>query len=254
VSAAGGTNNYAAVFPTGNVGVGTSTPNVMLDVNGAIALREYNYTGTINSTNNNMDFTGGGNTSSFIRVASTMSANVELTGLAGGYSGKIIKIYNASTEGIRVKHLSGSSNSSNQIKTSTSGDLMISPGLTYEFLYSGADGKWLVTSSSPGGITTFGQESVNINASTVLPASTASYIQVTAPNSLCSGSGCNVTLEDGVTVGQIVVIQNNGPGKINFTGTNFSATNNDDDLVANNTIPFMWSGTKWVQMAAASSN
>ncbi|MBI2793146.1 MAG: hypothetical protein HYX66_00670 [Ignavibacteria bacterium] len=253
VDVTGGTNNYPATFVGGNVGIGTSTPNVVLDIEGSIAYREYNYTGSLSATNNNIDFTGGGNTRSFVRVASSITANVSLTGFAGGYSGKILNVYNATSEGLRIVNESTNSSAANRIMTA-GGDLMISPGMNYQFIYSAMDQRWIVTTASPGGITSLGEESVNLQADgTALPSSTASYIQVTAPTSICSSSGCNVSLEDGVNVGQILVVQNNGPRPIKFTGTNMATTNSTSTLQAAETIPFMWSGTRWVQMASASN-
>ena len=130
--------NVAAIVEGGFVGIGTTYPKVYLDVAGDVAFREYNYTGnSLPNGGNNCDFDGEGNRFSFLRIGSALAGQETITGFAGGYDGKMLKVYNATSEVIQVKNNSTSSNAGNRIMSSANADLLLLPGNTYEFLYSG---------------------------------------------------------------------------------------------------------------------
>jgi hypothetical protein len=67
VTATGGTNNYAAIFDAGNVGIGTTSPSTKLDVNGALSSNKTLASGLNNSFNTlNGSITGYGSNLSVI--------------------------------------------------------------------------------------------------------------------------------------------------------------------------------------------
>ncbi len=251
IAVTGATNNYAAIFESGRVGVGVVAPNTTFDVSGTTATREFNYTANLSATNNNVDFTGDGNTSSFVRVGSTTSGTVSITGFAGGSNGKVLTVYNATGYGLRLEHNDAGSTAANRIKAPNSTDFVIIPGAAYQLVYSETDQRWIVAFSGPGEITTLGNANVTVTTSSSyqLPSSMSSYIQVT---SNCPGNDCFATFEDGISPGQILVVQNLGPDILKFSGSNF-APDNSTNLQDDESIPFIWNGTKWVQMAEASN-
>lgn len=251
ISASGGTANYSALFTSGNVGVGTSTPNTSLDIEGDIAYREYNFTGSFSGTKNDMNFDGQNNKHSFIRVGTATSADVILTGLAGGYSGKIVVLYNATGHGIRLKHEGTSSVASNRINTAADADVLLLDGAAYQLMYSGVDQRWIVAFSGPGELTSLGNKEVSISGTgETLPSTSASYIQINTPTTNPNRYG--VYLENGLNPGQILVIQNKGPKTVYFEGDN-AVWDNTTDLQDGESIILVWNGTAWVQVARASN-
>jgi hypothetical protein len=251
VAVSGGTNNYAAIFENGRVGIGVTAPNTTFDLSGTTAVREYNYTGSLSATNHNVDFTGTSNSSSFVRVGSSTSATVSITGFAGGGDGKSLIVYDANGFGLRLEHEDVNSTSTNRIKAPNSTDFVIIRGAAYQLLYSGTDQRWIVAFSGPGEITTLGNANVTVSSTVAynLPSSLSSYIQVT---STYPGNDCFATFEDGTSPGQILVVQTLGPDILKFSGSNF-APDNSTNLQDDESIPFIWNGTRWVQMAEASN-
>lgn len=71
----GATNNYAAVFATGNVGIGVTTPAVKLDIDGGISLRDSGSTNTI--TADDTTITVGDR--SYIKISSDSSTATDRT-------------------------------------------------------------------------------------------------------------------------------------------------------------------------------
>jgi len=238
----------ALVVNGGRSGFGTVNPNTQVDIAGDIALREYNYTGSLSSTNDAMNFDGKGNLMSFLRVSSSLTGEVTFKGIAGGQSGKILRIHNATGQTLRFKHKQAAV-SANNIKTSTGSDLLLTSNNTYEFMYSSVEGCWMVTFSGPSELSQYASKDVGpITNGTTLPTSTASYLQVSTESAL---NKYNVTLADGATAGQILVVQNKGPKVITFTGSNVALSSANSDLSINEAIVFIWSGSKWIQVARA---
>ena len=251
IDVTGADTNVAAIINGGFVGVNTEYPQVYLDVAGDVAMREYNFTGNLATVNDNVDFDGEGNRHSFIRVASNLSAAVRIDGLKGGYDGKIIKLYNATSQSILLAH-EGSNQAGNNITTGANADVLLLPGNTYELIYSGTEQNWIVAFSGPGELAQLGNKSVSISAQNeTLPSSVSSYIQITTPD-VNSINTYDVALEDGTTPGQILVVQNKGPKKIAFETTN-AVWDNSTDLQTGESIILVWNGDSWVQVARASN-
>ena len=252
INVSGADTNHAAIITGGFVGVNTEYPAVYLDVAGDMALREYNYTGNLATTNDNVDFDGEGNRHSFIRVASATTDLVTIRGIAGGYDGKIIKLYNATGHGIKLEN-KASNNSANDIKSSAEADVLLLSGNTYELIYSGTEQNWLVAFSGPGELAQLGNKDVTVaNANgDVLPSSVSSYIQIET-NVPKNVNTVHVSLEDGTNPGQILVIQNKGPTKVSFDTDN-AVWDNTSDLQEGESIILVWNGDNWVQVARASN-
>lgn len=252
VNVSGADTNRAAILNGGFVGINTDYPKVYLDVAGDVAFREYNYTGSLGSTNHDKDFDNLGNKASFIRIGTATTGDVEITGIVGGYSGKILNIYNSTGHGIRFSHEDLNSAAANRINTSAEADVMLLNGNTYQLIYSGTESRWVVAYSGPGELSQLGNKEVSLNATgETIPSSTASYIQIKTPNTQ-NPNRYEVLLEDGTTPGQILVIQNLGPKTIYFDESNV-VWDNTSDLQDGESIITVWNGTAWVQVARASN-
>jgi hypothetical protein len=241
----------AIIVPNGNTGIGTEQPDVMMDIDGDVAFREYNFTGVLADTVDLLDFDGSNNRHSFVRIASPITQQTFIKGLVGGYSGKILKIYNATEYTIVFRH-EASSDSTANISTSASADVALLPGNAYELLYSSEEKNWIVAYSGPGELSQLGNKTVGpVSDGEVLPSSVTSYLQVVTPETGPPNT-YDVALENGTTPGQILVIQNNGPLKIAFETTN-AIWDNTSDLQDGESIILIWSGENWVQVARASN-
>lgn len=122
-----------------NVGINTPSPNTTLDVNGTIAYRESSVT-LINADNNNLVLSN----FSFFKIIGP-TGNFAITGIAGGFNGKVITLYNATNFAMTIRNLSASSSAANQIKTLTGSDLVFATGnSSVTIQYSALDTKWIV--------------------------------------------------------------------------------------------------------------
>jgi hypothetical protein len=134
------TNNVEAirVLSTGNVGIGTTTPDAKLDVNGDFSLskRVFN-TGIVGTFHNLIT-----QNSSVIKYFN--SSNVTITGLAGGTDGKIIMLFASPTSTIILKHANTGSLSGNRIITVNSGDLTIPGGGSVTLMYDVDGSVWRI--------------------------------------------------------------------------------------------------------------
>ncbi len=73
-----------------NVGIGTASPNVKLDDNGAFAMREGTALSLTTGANNNVS--AGSN--SFYRIIAPTGGAFSITGIAGGSDGRILILNN----------------------------------------------------------------------------------------------------------------------------------------------------------------
>ncbi|MDP4199652.1 MAG: hypothetical protein Q8922_03515 [Bacteroidota bacterium] len=143
VNATGGTTNYSGIFEGGNVGINTTAPATYLDINGDLATR-YSSVSASNGANNNLTI----GTSSFVRLTGP-TASFSVTGIAGGVDGKMLVLFNATTQQITISNESASSLAANRIWTlNSTGDIVISGKGAVKLIYSAADSRWIVISSS----------------------------------------------------------------------------------------------------------
>jgi hypothetical protein len=124
----------------GNVGIGTIAPDQRLDVNGGFALREGNALSLANGSNNNVAATG----AAFYRVTGPTAA-FTITGLAGGTDGRIVTLYNTTTQRMTVANNSVSSTDANRILTLTGANMTTPPGPNaLQLQYNSTLQRWLV--------------------------------------------------------------------------------------------------------------
>ncbi|MBS1561310.1 MAG: hypothetical protein JSS89_06870 [Bacteroidetes bacterium] len=249
IEAQGAASNAAALFTNGRVGIGTSTPNTMLDVNADVAFRELNYTAALAATNDNLAFNTG-NRSAFVRIGS-QSSNFKISGLAGGYNGKILMIYNASGKTMTIRHEGTGSTAANRIVNSTTDSLVFGDKGVVTLVYSAADSRWIVTATM--GLRGQSPEETTktvTNADKTLPSADNNYIQVT------NNSGeITPIFQDGSYIGQILVIQNNGPQNLKILNAgNVKCDGGEASLGSRDIATFIWDGTKWVQIGFDSDN
>jgi hypothetical protein len=249
VDAQGGASNYAALFVNGRVGVGTSTPAATLDVNGDVAFREVNYTTVLSTTANDVVFSTNNNYS-YVRIAGAQTAAVTINGIAGGVSGKLVILYNATSFNITLAHEAAGSTAANRINSPGGTNVLITPGASVQVLYSGTESRWRLAFAGPGALSQFGNADVTVTNNIVLPTSTASYLRLTTGTAL---NKYTATLEDGLVKGQILVVQNGGPKTVDFGGTNIITDGSFNGMAVGDSILFVWNGTKWQQVARQSN-
>ena len=134
------TNNteYMRLATTGYLGIGTTAPKVKADVNGDFGYRQNTFAAS-NGSNNDINV----GTYSFIRISSP-TAVFTITGIANGFDGKIVTIYNSTSFNMTIANNSGSSSAANQIITLTGADISTAGAGSVTLQYSAADTKWIV--------------------------------------------------------------------------------------------------------------
>lgn len=249
VNVAGGTSNYAAIFTGGRVGIGDDTPDATLDLDGDLAYTEYNYTGTLVAGNNNdVDFDGNDNRFALVRV-STQTAARKITGFEGGVAGKTFSLINASGHPIIIEPQSTGSAAANRIITPDNDNVAIAFRSSAQFTYSGVDSRWYVSATSPSNVVSFPPTDQTVTgAGATLASSTSAYLRINNT----SANNQNVALEDGVTPGQVVIVQNipASAKNITLTGANVNVLATDATLQAGQAIILVWDGTQWQGAAA----
>jgi hypothetical protein len=140
------TNNLIrmSIDSNGRVGVNTTTPATYLDVNGSVAWREVSIALTAGNVNNLPILDG-----SFIRLTST--GNLNISGFAGGTSGRVLTLYNQSINTISLFPNNAGSAAASQLVTG-GGTLTLADTGSATFQYSANLSRWVLTSFSNGSL------------------------------------------------------------------------------------------------------
>ena len=126
-----------------NVGIGTTTPQGKLDINGDVVLQNANIT-LANGANDNIDIS----TQKFSHYTISGPNTVfEIGGLSGGVDGRMVTLYNSSAFLMVVKHLSAGSIAANEIHTGTGLDFTLSSYSSATFRYLSLDNLWHIQST-----------------------------------------------------------------------------------------------------------
>ena len=139
-----GDTERVRISASGNVGIGTVSPNTALDVQKDVAIRADTLMVSA-GMNNNVDLDRSSNLR--IHIMGTHGRDT-ISGLAGGYDGKIIRIFNACEQGEEVMtllHESPNSSAANRIFTMDRKDLQIGDSGMVTLVYDAQMSRWVVT-------------------------------------------------------------------------------------------------------------
>jgi hypothetical protein len=130
------------ISSSGNVGIGTSTPNAKLDVNGDVVIRKKTLLPITTQTVNNFDRNGASVICTGTPAASAQT--ITITGIAGGVDGMMIWIYPTQNFTIRLENENVGSIAVNRIRPiSGTGDILTSRGGA-TLIYDGTQQRWQV--------------------------------------------------------------------------------------------------------------
>lgn len=129
-------NEYMRLGTSGDLGIGTASPTLKVDVNGDFGYRENTLAASIGA-NDNIN-TGG---FSFIKI--TASGAFSIDGIAGGYDGKIVTLYNSTSYNMTITN-SGSSVTNDNINTLSGSNITTAGQGTVTLQYSASDHSWIV--------------------------------------------------------------------------------------------------------------
>lgn len=141
----GGVKTFTSnMLVTAKVGIGTGpiTPNVELDVLGSIATRRSD----VASAAQILSLT---TSTSFVKLTGVLTT--EIDGLANGFDGKRVVVYNGSTATVTIKHQNTNAAAGDRIITPSSGDLVLTSNKSAEFIYEASQSRWVTSSSGSGG-------------------------------------------------------------------------------------------------------
>ena len=121
-------------------GLGTNSPNLLLDINGPYASRGAAITNLVNGLNSNITLPA----SSYVRLSGPTGA-YSVGGFTGGTDGRQLAIYNTINQTLTLKNEDNLSTAANRIKTLTGADVVLASGLTSSalFTYDATDQRWI---------------------------------------------------------------------------------------------------------------
>ncbi len=143
VNATGGTANIAGIFQGGDVAINTTKPATYVNDNGDAAVNYTNYTGA-NGVNHDIAI----GPWSFVRITGPTAA-FSISGIAGGVDGKMVILFNSTTQTITISNDNATSTAANRIWTlNSTGDIVIAGKAAVKMIYSVADSRWIVLSAT----------------------------------------------------------------------------------------------------------
>lgn len=138
-------NGNMSLQPSGGkVGIGTISPNTLLDIAGDVATRENLI--TLPSSSTSFGDIAIGN-STFIRITGP-TANFDISGFAGGVDGKILIVANNTEYPVKFKKEDSGSSASNQLLLYSDADVTVAKNGGVIFIYSATLGKWFMIGNS----------------------------------------------------------------------------------------------------------
>lgn len=139
VIADGAGNQRINTITNGNLGIATTSPNTVFDVNGNVAYREGTALSLANGTNSDITI----DTNSFFRISGPTLA-FSITGLAGGADGKILTLYNTTSQLMTITN-DAISTAENRIYTIIGTDIIVPAGTNViQLQYNASVSRWIV--------------------------------------------------------------------------------------------------------------
>jgi hypothetical protein len=203
-----------------NVGVGTNTPEAVLDVNGDIIFR----TG---------DIAAGDGITLALDVSSTRfsyyritgpTADFTIAGITAGIDGRLLTLFNRSGFSMQLNNEDGTAALADQVMTGTNADVIVPHKGIINLQYDATEQKWIVKSSNKAG-------------STILPGS----VWDINSNSIFNTNSGNVGIGTNVPTDKL---------NVRTTGGNYGITHTAGDVTVgtwvgtNDFFPGGWIGTK----------
>jgi hypothetical protein len=127
---------------TGNVGIGTNAPNVSLDVDGGLALREFVSTTTFNPVS---DLPVGSMNRSFVTF-DNYTTDFTINSIAAGTDGKMLVLQNNTVHNMTIRNELISATAANRVRTMKNADIITSGRATITLIYSTSASRWVVLS------------------------------------------------------------------------------------------------------------
>jgi len=138
------TNGSSTIFRVsgfGNTFIGPNAPATAvytLEVNGDFGYRQSGFTAA-NGNNNDINI----GKYSFIRISGP-TGSFAITGISGGQNGKVVTLYNSTSQNMTIVNHSISSTTTSRIITLTGGDIATIGEGTVTLQYSSSETRWIV--------------------------------------------------------------------------------------------------------------